>query len=58
VYGLEVEECPMFFAAGLLVANCDALQYLSLHYNQQVNPAAGMYRRAAPAVVKVNFPYV
>lgn len=36
----------------------DALQYLCLHYNQQVNPAAGMYRRAAPAVVKVNFPYV
>lgn len=36
----------------------DALQYLSLHYNQEVNPAGGMFRRAAPVIKAVAFPYV
>lgn len=36
----------------------DALQYFSLHYNQQVNPAAVMSRRVAQAVIPSKFHYV
>lgn len=36
----------------------DALQYLALHYNATVNPVGGMYRRAAPVIKPVAYPYV
>lgn len=36
----------------------DALQYLCLHYNLQVNPAANMVRRVVREVKKVAYPYV
>jgi hypothetical protein len=36
----------------------DALQYLSLHYNHEINPG-GMYRPQAPVVIRqVSYPYV
>lgn len=36
----------------------DALQYLSLHYNLTVNPAAGAFRQKAKTVVKKSYQYV
>jgi hypothetical protein len=36
----------------------DALQYFALHYNQTVNPAAGMYRRPAEIIPAKSFVYV
>ena len=36
----------------------DALQYFALHYNQQVNPAAGMYRRPVENIHAPAFQYV
>jgi len=35
----------------------DALQYFCLHYNQQVNPAATMFRRSAVPVQKSGYTY-
>lgn len=31
VFALAVEGCPMFFASGVLVSNCDAHQYACMH---------------------------
>lgn len=31
VYALEVADAHLYYANGLLVSNCDALQYLCLH---------------------------
>lgn len=36
----------------------DALQYLCLHYNAQVNSAAGIYRTKARTVVPASFSYI
>ena len=53
VYALTVSDCPMYFAEGLLVSNCDADQYASLHADAD---QGGMLQtnRAARPVQKVN----
>jgi hypothetical protein len=48
VYDLTVEDEHCFYANGVLVSNCgDAVQYLALHYNVQIE--GSIYRRQAPA---------
>ena len=48
----------MFFAEGVLVGNCDALQYLALHYNLQINPASRALRKPVEVVQRPAYSYV
>ena len=58
VYALSVQGCPMYFAEGVLVSNCDALQYLCLNYNAQTNPSAWGRRNTLRTVETRPFVYV
>lgn len=35
VYAISVEEAGVYYANGILVSNCDALQYLAMHADAQ-----------------------
>ena len=48
----------MYFAEGVLVSNCDALQYLCLNYNAQTNPSAWGRRNTLRTVETRPFVYV